>query len=402
MNEPAAGPLAGVRVLDLATIFAGPLTCQMLGDYGADVIKVEHPQAGDGLRGHGRQRDGVGLWFKTVGRNKRSIGVRLGTPQGNDILMQLVADSDVVVESFRPGTLERWDLGYETLAATNPGLVLLRVTGWGQTGPYRHRPGFGTLAEAMSGFAAITGDPDGPPMLPPLGLADGIAGMAGAVAVMLALYHRDAHGGAGQVIDLSILEPIITMMGDAATAYQQLGVVPARSGNRSHNNAPRNVYRTADGKWVAVSSSATSIAERVMRLVGRADLIPNAWFQTGSGRVEHVELLDSAVADWIGQHTRTETLAAFEAANAAAAPIYDVADLLADPHVIAREVFATVDDPELGPVLMQSPVARLSSTPGQIRFSGRPLGADTDDVLINGLGMNDLVVADLRREGIIA
>jgi crotonobetainyl-CoA:carnitine CoA-transferase CaiB-like acyl-CoA transferase len=392
------GPLSGLRVLDVSTVYAGPLTCQLLGDYGAEVIKVEHPR-GDSMRGHGRDKDGIPLWWKMVSRNKRCIALYLGDPDGAEVFRKLVATADVVVESFRPGTFERWGLGYDDLKEINPRLVLVRISGFGQTGPYRERAGFGTLAEAMSGFAAITGEPDGPPTLPPFGLADGIAGVTGAVATMMALYHRDARGGEGQEIDLAILEPLVTVLGPQPIVYDQLGEVQQRMGNRSVNNAPRNTYRTSDDKWVAVSTSANSIAERVLRLVGRPELIDEPWFATGAGRAQHAELLDGIVSAWVGERTREEVLDAFTEAGAAIAPVYDVADLMADPHVVARETITSVDDEELGPVRMQNVPFRLSATPGEIRFAGRPLGADTDAILGEELGLD---VADLRERGIVA
>jgi crotonobetainyl-CoA:carnitine CoA-transferase CaiB-like acyl-CoA transferase len=391
------GPLVGVRVLDVSTVLAGPLTCQILGDYGADVIKIEHPR-GDSMRGHGRSKDGVSLWWKMVSRNKRCVALYLGDAEGAEVFRRLAATADVVVESFRPGTFERWGLGYEALREVNPRLVLVRISGFGQTGPYRERAGFGTLAEAMSGFAAITGEPDGPPTLPPFGLADSIAGLTAANATLMALYHRDAHGGAGQEIDVSILEPLVTVLGPQPTIYDQLGEVPERTGNRSVNNAPRNTYRTADDKWVAVSTSANSVAERVMRLVGHPELIDEPWFATGSGRVEHVELLDEIVSEWVRARTRDEVVAAFSDAGAAIAPVYDVAELMADPQIVARDAITQVDDPDLGPVRMQNLLFRMSDTPGAIRFTGRQLGADTDAILGDELGLD---VADLRARGIV-
>jgi crotonobetainyl-CoA:carnitine CoA-transferase CaiB-like acyl-CoA transferase len=392
------GPLDGLRVLDVSTVLAGPLTCQLLGDYGAEVIKVEHPR-GDSMRGHGRDKDGIPLWWKMVSRNKRCIGLYLGDPDGAEVFRQLVATADVVVESFRPGTLERWGLGFEELRKVNRRLVLVRISGFGQTGPYRERAGFGTLAEAMSGFAAITGEPDGPPTLPPFGLADGIAGITGAAATMMALYHRDARGGEGQEVDLAILEPLVTVLGPQPIVYDQLGEVQQRTGNRSVNNAPRNTYRTSDDKWVAVSTSANSIAERVMHLVGKPELIDEPWFATGAGRAKHAELLDGLVSDWVAERTREQVLDAFTEAGAAIAPVYDVADLMADQQVIARDTITTVDDEDLGPVRMQNVPFRLSATPGEIRFTGRSLGADTDAILGDELGLD---VADLRERGIVA
>ncbi|MEV0473677.1 CaiB/BaiF CoA transferase family protein [Streptomyces prunicolor] len=390
-------PLSGLRVLDLATLFAGPLAATMLGDFGAEVIKVEHPTKPDPSRGHGPSKDGIGLWWKLLGRNKRTITLDLSKPGGRDTLLRLAATADVIIENFRPGTLEKWDLGWAELSAANPQLVLARVTAFGQFGPYAHRPGFGTLAEAMSGFAAITGEPDAPPTLPPFGLADSIAGLATAYAVMTALAARD-RTGEGQVVDMAIIEPILTALGPQPLWYDQLGHVQPRTGNRSQNNAPRNTYRTADGSWVAVSTSAQSIAERVMRLVGRPELIDEPWFATGADRARHADILDAAVGDWIAQRTRTEVLAAFEKAEAAVAPIQDVRDVMTDPQYQALDTITTVDDPELGPLRMQNVLFRLSATPGAIRWTGRPHGADTDTVL-SELGLTDTELTTLRQEG---
>ncbi|MGW5355400.1 CaiB/BaiF CoA transferase family protein [Streptomyces sp. NPDC004031] len=394
---PSAGPLTGLRVVDLATLFAGPTAAMLLGDFGADVVKVEHPRKPDPSRGHGPAKDGVGLWWKQLGRNKRTVTADLGTPGGRDVLLRLAAGADVVVENFRPGTLERWGLGWEELSAANPRLVLARVTAFGQTGPYARRPGFGTLAEAMSGFAAATGEPDGPPTLPPFGLADSIAGLATAYAVMAALAGRD-RTGAGQVVDMAIIEPMLAVLGPQLLWYDQLGYVQPRLGNRSNNNAPRNTYRTADGGWVAVSSSAQSVAERVLRLVGHPEFADEPWFATGAGRAAHAEEIDKVVADWIGRRTRAEVVAAFEEAQAAVAPVYDVRDVAADPQVRALGTVARVDDPELGPLSMQNVLFRLSGTPGAVRWAGRPHGADTDEVLAE-LGLTGAEIAALRAEG---
>ncbi|MDF3297042.1 CaiB/BaiF CoA transferase family protein [Streptomyces tropicalis] len=403
MSTPRAGgaeppaPLAGLRVLDLATLFAGPIAATMLGDFGAEVIKVEHPAKPDPARGHGPAKNGVGLWWKLLGRNKRTITLDLSRPGGRSTLLRLAEGADVIVENFRPGTLERWDLGWPELSAVNPRLVLARVTGFGQYGPYARRPGFGTLAEAMSGFAAITGEPDTPPMLPPFGLADSIAGLATAYAVMTALAARE-RTGAGQVVDLAIIEPILTVLGPQPTWYDQLGYVQPRTGNRTQNNAPRNTYRTADGTWVAVSTSAQSVAERVLRLVGRPELVDEPWFGTGGGRAAHADVLDEAVGGWIARHSRADVLAAFEKAEAAVAPIQDVRDVMDDPQYRALGTITALDDPELGPLRMQNVLFRLSATPGAIRWAGRPHGADTDAVLTE-LGLTPGELAALRAEG---
>lgn len=396
------GPLSGIRVLDVATVLAAPLCAQILGDFGADVIKVEHPEGGDSLRGHGQSKHGHGLWWKTVGRNKRTIAINLSVPAGAELLRRLVSTSDVLIENFRPGTMERWGLGWEDLHALNPQLVMVRVTGFGQTGPYSLRPAFGTLIEAMSGFAAVTGEPGGPPTLPPFGLADSVAGTTAALATMMALYHRDAAGGGGQVVDLSILESMVSVLGPGATVYDQLGELPKRMGNRSINNAPRNAYRTADGQWVVVSTSANRVAKRVVSLVGHPELVSEPWFSTGAGRAAHADLLDQLVGEWIGKHSEAEVVAAFHDADAAVAPVYDVARLVNDPQVLHRGMVTTLQDPDLGPIRMLDVMFRLSSTPGRIRFPGRTLGADTQAVLVDELGMGTDELERLRQEGTLA
>ena len=395
----APGPLAGLRVIELATLFAGPLAATFLGDYGANVIKIEHPRQPDASRGHGPIKDGIGLWWKVIGRNKRTMTLDLSTEAGQAILVRLVADADVVIENFRPGTLERWSLGYERLEEENPGLILSRVTGFGQSGPYARRPGFGTLAEAMSGFAALTGEPDGPPTLPPFGLADGIAALATAFAAMTALEARRSTGH-GQVVDLAIIEPILWLLGPQISAFDQLGEVQPRTGNRSTNNAPRNLYRTLDGRWLAVSTSSQRIAERVMTLVGRPELVSEPWFATGRGRAQHAALLDEAVGRWVAQRPAEEVERAFETAEAAVAPVYDVRDILADPQFAALGTIAHVDDPELGTIAMQNLLFRLTSTPGSIRWTGRPPGVDTDAIL-GELGIDAEALGRLRREGVV-
>ncbi|GAA4467163.1 CaiB/BaiF CoA transferase family protein [Phytohabitans houttuyneae] len=391
--------LNGVRVIETATLFAGPLAAAFLGDFGADVVKVEHPAKPDPSRGHGPAKDGQGLWWKVLGRNKRTVTLDLSVPEGAALLRRLAGGADVLVENFRPGTLERWGIGPEVLHEDNPGLVIARISGFGQIGPYARRPGFGTLAEAMSGFAAATGEPDGPPTLPPFGLADSVTALATAYAVMLALHARQ-RTGAGQVVDLAIIEPIMAMLGPQITWYDQLGYVQPRRGNRSDNNAPRNTYRCADGRWVAVSTSALSIAERVVRLVGRADLVDQPWFATGSGRAAHADELDAAVASWVAARDRDEVVAAFEAAEAAVAPVYDVRDILADPQYTALGTAVEVPDEDLGTVRMQNVPFRMSATPGAIRHAGRAHGQDTVEVLTS-LGYTSEQIEGLRERGVV-
>ncbi|MEV0347404.1 CoA transferase [Nonomuraea sp. NPDC050680] len=392
--------LADLLVIDAATLFAGPSTAMMLGDFGADVIKIEHPRRGDPSRGHGASVDGVGLWWKTLSRNKRAAAVDLSRAEGQEILRRLVERSDVLVENFRPGTLERWGLAPGDLMDINPRLIVARMTGFGQFGPMSGQPGFGTLAEAMSGFAAMTGQPDGPPTLPPLALADGIAGLAMSYAIMVALRARE-QSGRGQVVDMAIIEPILGILGPQMSAYKALGVIPQRTGNRSSSNAPRNTYRTRDGRWLAISTSAQPIAERVVTLVGRPDLVEQPWFASGHGRVQHVDELDEAVASWIAERDAEEVIARFKEAQAAVAPIYDVSDIAKDPQYAALDTFIEVPDEELGTVTMQNVLFRLSDTPGAVSWPGRPLGQDTDQVL-GELAYGAEEIARLREDGVIA
>jgi crotonobetainyl-CoA:carnitine CoA-transferase CaiB-like acyl-CoA transferase len=399
MSSNSSGALEGLRVVDVSTLFAGPMAAMHLGDLGAEVIKVEHPRRPDPARGHGPAKNGHNLWWKTLGRNKSTVQIDLSRVEGQEAFTRLAATADVVIENFRPNTLERWNLAYDVLSASNPGLVLARVTGFGQIGPYRRRPGFGTLAEAMSGFAAATGEPDGPPTLPPFGLADGIASLATAFAIMSALHARTSTGK-GQVIDLAIIEPILAMLGPQLTRWDQLGTVQPRTGNRSANNAPRNTYRTSDGRWVAISTSSQNIAERVMTLVGRAELVDEPWFATGGQRAQHADLLDEAVGSWVEARTRNEVIEAFEAAEAAVAPVYEAPDIMADPQFAALGTIQYVDDPDLGQVAMQGPLFRMSGAQASIRFTGRAPGADTDEVL-SSLGYSAPDIQRLREDGVV-
>ena len=392
--------LADLKIVDVATLFAGPLAATLLADFGADVIKIEHPRHGDPSRGHGFTKNGVGLWWKILSRNKRVAAVDLSTAAGQEVLRRMLADADVLIENFRPGTLERWNLGPGVLHAINPRLVIARVTGFGQTGPMAHMPGFGTIAEAMSGFAWMTGEPDGPPTLPPLALADGITAMATAYAVMVALAAR-AQTGRGQVIDMAIIEPILTILGPQITAFKALGVVPTRTGNRSPNNAPRNTYRTRDGRWVAISTSTQSVAERVMRLVDRPDVIAQPWFTAGHGRAAHADELDEAVSAWIAARDSDTVLEAFNDAEASIAPIYNVGDIARDPQYAALGTIVELPDAELGTVAMPNVLFRLSDTPGAIRWAGPPLGAHTNE-LLGEIGYSPGDIEQLRSDGVIA
>lgn len=394
-------PLEGIRVIECGTIVAAPYLGLILGDYGADVIKVEHP-TGDNMRGNGPRKNGVGLNFKFYGRSKRNVVLDLGKPDGQEILRGLAAKSDVLIENFRPGVMERWGLGWDALHAVSAKLVMVRITGFGQFGPYASRAGFGTLAEAMSGFAHINGDPNGPPTLPAFGMADSIAALSAAYAVMLALYHRDVRGGEGQMIDVSLIEPIFHILGAQTTIYDQTGEIQFRTGNRTKNNAPRNIYRARDGRWVAISTSADVIARRVMQLVGHPEVVGEPWFSSGRTRAEHTEELDAMVGGWIAQRDADEVIAAFEGAGAAIAPVYDVAEVNADPQYRALGSVVDVPDEDLGSVKMQNLLFRMSETPGEVRRAGRRIGQDTDDVLREILGLSDERLGELSASGVTA
>jgi crotonobetainyl-CoA:carnitine CoA-transferase CaiB-like acyl-CoA transferase len=370
MPRPEHGPLAGLRVIDCSTVIAGPGCARHLGDFGADVIKVERPDGGDGTRGMGwvDPADGVTLWWKLISRNKRTVALDLKSDEGRAAMLALCDSADVLVENFRPGTLERLGLSPDVLLARNPGLVVTRVTGFGQDGPYAGRPGFATLAEAMSGFAAVNGEPDGPPLLPPIALADEVTALAAAFATMVAV-----HSGVGQVVDVNLLETMIQLMGALPSASVLIGYDQPRLGAGIPYSVPRGTYRTSDGRWLAVSTSSEPVARRVLALVGLGD---DERLRTFAGRVEHRDEVDAALTQWIADRPADDVLRAFADADAAIAPVLSSRELAADPHVIAREVMVEVDG-----VPMPGPIARLSATPGRVRFTGRPLGADTDEVL---------------------
>jgi formyl-CoA transferase len=390
------GPLTGLKVIDCSTVLAGPISAMVLADFGADVVKIEHPQ-GDALRKMGHAKDGHGVWWKVTNRNKRTITLDLHDDDGKAAFLALVEDADVLVENFRTGTLEKWGLGWDVLSKLNPRLVMLRVTGFGQTGPYRFRPGYGTVAEAFSGFAHITGETDGPPTLPPFGLADGIAAYHGVFAIMFAIYERDVQrSGRGQFIDLALYEPLYSCLGAQTSTYDQLGIIQSRRGNRSDNNVPRNAYKTRDNRWVALSTASPSIARRVMNLVGGDGTADDPRYATNTERVKRADEVDKMVADWIGARSLAEVLEAFEKVEAAIGPIYDAAQILGDPQYKARESFTTVDDPELGSLKMQNVFPRMSRTPGRIKFAGPQPGQYQREVLdeLTASGRLDAAVAE--------
>lgn len=363
--DPDRGPLGDLRVVDVATVFAGPGAARYLADFGADVVKVERPGTGDTARSIGwtDPSDGQTLWWKLVGRNKRSIALDLKDPEDLSVMRELCAQADVLVENFRPGTLERLGLAPEALWERNPSLVVTRVTGFGQDGPYAHKPGFATQAEALSGFAAISGEPDGQPLLPPIALTDEVAALAAAFATLVAV-----HSGVGQEVDVSLIESMLQLMGPLVPLFGLTGETQQRMGAGIPYTVPRNTYRTRDGRWVAISSSAASVAARVMELVGLGDDPELATFE---GRRAHRDRVDAAMADWMAARDMDTALAELDAAQAAAAPVHDMAGIFEDPQFAARRAIAEVDG-----VPMQQLIARLSATPGRIRWAGRELDAD--------------------------
>jgi crotonobetainyl-CoA:carnitine CoA-transferase CaiB-like acyl-CoA transferase len=368
-DHPASPlPLAGLRVLDLSNVIAGPTSTRYLADFGADVIKVERPD-GDGVRTMGWRdpADGTTLWWKLANRNKRCIALDLKDPDDLQVVLALSDRADVLVENFRPGTLERLGLAPEVLLARNPGLVITRVTGFGQDGPYAGRPGFASIAEALSGFVAVNGDADGAPMLPPIALTDELTGLAAAFATMVAV-----HSGVGQVVDVNLLETMFQMMGPLISAYRLSDYLQPRLGSGIPYSVPRGTYRTSDGVWMAVSASSDTVATRVMALLGLGD---DDRFATFEGRVAHREEIDAVVVEWIGSRTADEVVVAFEEAHAAVAPVLDMAGIDQDPHYRARGVIADVDG-----VPMQGLIARLSATPGRLGWAGRDLDADGDEI----------------------
>jgi crotonobetainyl-CoA:carnitine CoA-transferase CaiB-like acyl-CoA transferase len=395
------GPLAGLRVIDAATLAAGPLIATWLGEHGAEVIKIEQPDGGDPLRQWGAQRDGIGLMWKSLGRNKKSATLNLRLESGRELLRRLAATADVLVLNLRPSTMAKWGLDHARLSAANPGLVMVHVTGFGAGGPKSDRPGFGTLGEAMSGFAHLTGETDGPPTLPSFMLADGVAALTATYAVMMALYHRDVHGGPGQLIDVNLVEPLARLIEQPVLTFDQLGTVPGRTGNRWDISAPRNTYRTKDGHWLAMSGSAPTIAMRALKAVGREDLTTDPRFAEAQQRLKNAALVDAVMAEWIVGRTLDDAMTVFEDAGVAAAPIYDAELLLADPQMQARGVFPRIPDPDLGSMRVQAPVPRFSATPGRIDHLGPGIGEHNDEVYGGLLGLSADERDRLHAEGVI-
>ncbi|MBP2367650.1 CaiB/BaiF CoA transferase family protein [Pseudonocardia parietis] len=390
----------GLVVLDAATLVAGPLISTYLAEFGADVIKIEQPVGGDPIRAWGSMKGDVNLMWKSLGRNKRSATLDLRSPEGRELFRRMAQKADVVVLNTRPSTLERWGLDHPRLAALNPRLIVVHVTGYGAGGPYSDRPGFGTIGEAMSGFAHVTGEPSGSPTLPGIMLADCVAGVNGAFAVAAALLARH-RTGRGQLVDLSLVEPLARFVEQATLTYDQLGTIPAREGNRWSISVPRNTYRTSDDRWIALSGSSPTIALRVYDAIGRPELKDDPDYADPHRRIVNRDAVDGLIAGWVAARPLAEVLGTFEGAGVAAGPVYDAAQLMDDPHLRARGTFVTVTDDELGDVRVQAPVARLSDTPGTVRHLGPALGADNETVYRDLLGLTGDELAGLRRSGVV-
>jgi crotonobetainyl-CoA:carnitine CoA-transferase CaiB-like acyl-CoA transferase len=392
-----AGALAGIRVLDLSRLFAGNLLSQILADFGADVVKIE-PEDGDTLRGWRCQ--GIDTNWKLYARNKRSLGLKFRHPKARDLLLELIKDADVFVESFRPGTLEAMGLAPHILLEHNPRLIVVRISGWGQDGPYHRRPGFGTLIEGMAGFAAINGFPDREPVLPPMYLADAFAGTYGSTAVLIAVREVQHGSGRGQVVDLSLLDPLFHVLGPQAANFQLTGKVKPRVGSRSTNSGPRNAYKTRDERYVALSASTQKMAERLFRSIGRPELIGDVRYSTNAERVRHVAELDEIISEFIGRKTQAENVAFFEAAEVTIGPIYDISQIVQDEHFRARQIVALYPDDDMGAFPMHHVVPRLSGTPGKIYKRAPKLAEHTHEVL-REFGLAEDEISQLLDDGVV-
>ena len=396
--ELGAPPLDGVRVIDMSRLVSGNMVSLQLADFGAEVLKIEDPKRGDPLRAW--QTNGISVHWKVYSRNKKSVALSLKEPRGRKLLLDIIGKSQVLIENFRPGTIEAMGLGPGILHRRNPALIILRVSGWGQNGPYRDRPGFGTLVESMSGYAARTGFPDREPALPPTALADMVAGLYGAFAVMVALREVETKGGTGQVIDLPLLDPLFSFIATEAAIYHLTGTVRERTGSRSETTSPRNVFRTKDNRYIGISASIQAMAERLFRAIGRADMIADPRFRTNSDRVRNAEACEAPIAAFIAARTLTENMEVFEQAEVTAAPVYDIDQFIADPHVIARDILVDFPDDEMGRLPMHNVIPRLSATPGRLRRPAPRLGEHTAEIL-QSLGLAPEEIRGLAREGII-
>ena len=397
----AQPPLAGLRVIEMGSLIAGPFCGQILGDFGAEVIKLEDPKAGDPMRQWGRSKPmGLSPWWPVIGRNKKSVTLDLRTDEGRQIARDLIAKADVVVENFRPGTMEGWGMGYEALSAVNPGLVMARVSGFGQTGPYSHRAGYALVGEAMGGLRHITGEPDRNPARAGISIGDSLSGLNAALGVMMSLHARQ-RTGRGQVVDAAIYESVLTVMENLITEYDLTGYVRERSGAVLPGIAPSNVYPTKSGELVLIGANQDTLFRRLCDLMGRPDLADDVRYRDHAARGAHQAELDARIAAWTADHEIETLLPLLETAGIATGRIYRAPDMLTDPQFIARESIVTVPHPVFGQVKMQNAFPRLTETPGGVRWPGPGLGEHTDAVLRDVAGLGDAAIADLRARKVI-
>lgn len=395
-------PLEGLRVVEMGSLLAGPFCGQLLGDFGAEVIKVEPPGKGDPMREWGRHRkQGRTLWWPIIARNKKSVTLNLREEEGQGLARRLIAEADVLVENFRPGTMEKWGMGYRELAETNPGLVMVRVSGFGQTGPYRERAGFGSIGEAMGGIRHVTGFPDQPPPRTGVSLGDSLAATFGALGALTALYHRESHGGRGQVVDVGIYEAVLALMESTIPEHVLTGHTRGRSGSVLPFIAPSNIYPTRDEDYVLIAGNADNVFKRLAAAVGHPEWAEDERFATHHARGENMEELDAMISAWSAERTGEEVLAAMAEAGVPAGKVFTAADIVEDPHYAARENIVEVEDPEIGAFPMQNVVPRLTETPGEVRWTGPALGQHNDEVYGGLLGIGEEERKKLLERGIV-
>jgi len=399
-NRTAA--LQGLKVVECATVVAAPLCGRMLADFGAEVIHVEAPGKGDHLRNFGFTVDGINPWWKYYARNKKLVTLNISKPRGKEILFDLLKDADVFIENFRPGRLEQWGIHFADLQKINPRLIMVRVTGYGQTGPYSSQPGFGTLMEAMSGFAEMTGETDGAPTLPQFPLADSCSGFYAAMATMFAIYHRDVLGaGKGQVIDVSIWESLFSILGPNVLVDKLTGTPPRRMGNRAPTSAPRNTYKTSDGRFVALAGATQTTASRLFAVIGRPELIEDERFKTNMDRVKNVAELDEYIEKWMGKHTLDEVTEILRNADVPMGPVYNIADIAENAHAQIRQMIVDAPDGDGVALPMEGVFPRMVDTPGRVRHAGKSMGADNDEIYLKRLGLSEKQIEELAKDGIV-